>query len=83
MATKVLAVERPMFAQRPHLATALLWPREAVVTEGSLVVPAVQLAVSPAMPEPVVKAKVVIQAHQHRVETADHRMAEPGEQPVS
>ena len=77
--TKALAVEQPMFAQRPHLAIALLWLPEAVVPEVSLVVPAVQPAVSLAMREPAVKARVASQAPQHRVETADHQMAEAGE----
>jgi hypothetical protein len=44
VATKVLAVEQPIFAQRPHLAIALLWPLAAAVPEGSLVVPAEQEA---------------------------------------
>jgi hypothetical protein len=81
--TKALAVEQPMFAQRPHLAIALLWPREAVAPGDSLVVPVVQPVVSPEMREPVVKARVVSQAPQHLVETADHQTAVPGERPVA
>jgi hypothetical protein len=79
VATKARVVARPMFAQRPHLATELLWPREAVVPEDSLVVPVEQPAVSLATREPAVKARVASQAPQHRVETADHQMAEAGE----
>ena len=79
VATKALAVEQPMFAQQRHSTTALLWPREAAVPGDSLVVPAVQPAVSPATREPAVKARVASQAHQLLEETADHQMAEAGE----
>jgi hypothetical protein len=78
--TKALAVAQPMFAQQRLSTTALLWPREAVAPGDSLVVPVVQPVASPAMREPVDKARVVSQAPQHRVETADHQMAEAGEQ---
>ena len=80
VATKALAVEQPMFAQRQHSATVLLWQPEGAAPEDSLVVPAVQLVDLPVMRVPVDKVKEANRAHQLRVETADHQMAEPGEQ---
>jgi hypothetical protein len=77
--TKALAVAQPMFAQQRLSTTALLWPREAVAPEGSLVVPVERRVASQATQEPVGKARVDSQAPQHRVETADHQMAEAGE----
>jgi SOS-response transcriptional repressor LexA len=77
--TKALAVEQPMFAQPPHSAIELLSPLAAAVPEDSLVVPEVQPVASPATREPAVKVKEANRAHQLRVETADHQMAEAGE----